>query len=234
MFQVREDGNSDVEPNTIAFTSVCDAWSKSNADDAIDRVESLIEWMKKLSDNGYRDVFPNEYTYNCLLTAIARSKDPNKANKSVRVLRYIQADPKLSENIFIFNNVLLACAYTHGTSSQRFNAIKVAVGIMEEVIEQKISDDRLNVTFGIFFQACANLTLNETEKANIQNLVETVFYKCCERGQVDEKLLLQLRKACTQQLYLKLFGDYKSFPRIQVKDIPQEWKANVTKVRSSR
>ncbi len=227
MFKVRDAGNTKVEPNTIAFTSVCDAWSKSNEVDASDRVQALIEWMNDLSNDGYVDVLPNEYTYNCLLTAIARSKDPHKANKSLAVMRFMQSHPTLSVNMFNYNNVLSACSYTHGTATDRFNAIKVAVTVIEEAMEQAARDDRLNVTFGIFFQACANLMNDESEKSKIEKVVETVFNRCCDRGQVDSKLLLQFRQAATQQLYLKLFGSFRSFPRINVKEIPNEWKQNV-------
>jgi len=232
MFQVKENGNTQVEPNTIAFTSVCDAWSKSNESDAVERVYGLIDWMNELSDSGHTDVRPNEYTYNCLLTAIARSKDPKKANKAMVVLRHIQSDHNLSVNMFNYNNVLSACAYTHGSTTDRFNAIKVAIQIMEEAIDKSTLDDRLNVTFGIFFQACANLMKNESEKAKIEKIVEAVFHQSCEKGQVDTKLLLQFRKAATQQLYLKIFGRYETFPRINIHDIPRAWKENVVQLRN--
>lgn len=232
MFEIHEGGSTEVKPNTIAFTSVCDAWSKSKADDATQRVESLIEWMKELSANGYKDVYPNEYTYNCLLTAIARSKDPDKATKAIQVLRCIQSDGRLAANIFNYNNILSACAYTHGSPSQRFNAIKIAVGTLEEAIAQSGSDDRRQITYGIFLQACANLTLNEAEKAKIEKIVETVFQNCCDQGLVDIKLVAQLRRASTQQLYIKLLGGLKGFPRIEARDIPHEWKANIKQRRA--
>jgi pentatricopeptide repeat protein len=226
MFEVHESGNSNVQPNTIAFTSVCDAWSKEHVDHATDKVQSLINWMNEISNSGYTDVRPNEYTYNCLLNAIVKSKDPSKADKALHILRFMQSDPTLSPSIFNYNSVLRVCSFTHGTASERFNAIKVAVMVMEEIMQQGNSD-RLNITFGIFFNACANLTLNDEEKVKLERMVEAVFKKCCEFGQVDDKLILQVRKACSQQLYLKLFGEFKGFPRVHITDVPQSWRSNI-------
>ncbi len=226
-------GNKEVEPNTIAFTSVCDAWSKSKFEDAVMKIEQLIGRMKELHEKRHKDVYPNEYTYNCLLKAISRSRDPNKATIALEVLDYMKADRKLTVNIFHYHNVILACAYTNGSSLQRFNALKIAIRTFEEAIEIIGNDNKRFITFGTFFEACGNLTINEAEKAKIEKIVEAVFLKCCEQGIVDTKVVVQFRKAATQQLYLKLFGDFKSFPWIKEYEIPLEWKTNV-RLKSSR
>ena len=225
MFDVHKGGNTEVEPNTIAFTTVCDAWSKSNVEDAVERVDYLIQWMKKLSESGYNDVYPNEYTYACLLTAISRCKDPDKATKAIQILRFMSSE-KIKVNSFIYNNILLACSKTQGNPTQRLNAIKIAIEVFEEALDRKESIDRIYMTFVIFFQACGNLTQNEAEKAHIEKIVEIVFKRCCDRGLVDRKLLSHFRSAATQQLYLRLFGAFKTFPKVELKDIPREWKVN--------
>ena len=226
MFEVAEE-NSEVEANTIAFTSVCDAWSKSKFDDSAHKIEQLIGWMKELHLKGNKDVYPNEYTYNCLLKAISRSRDPNKAIVALDVMNRMRADRKLNVNIFHYHNLMLACAYTNGSSSERFNALKIAIQSFEEALEMVQRDDKISITFGTFFEACGNLTVNEGEKAKIEKIVETVLFKCCEKGQVDTKVIVQFRKAATQQLYLKICGNFRSFPIIKDHDIPMEWKANV-------
>ena len=226
MFEAGE-GNSEVEANTIAFTSVCDAWSKSKFDDAANKIEQLIGWMKELHLKGHDDVYPNEYTYNFLLKAISRSRDPNKAIIALNVLNRMKDDRRLTVNIFHYHNVILACAYTHGSSSERFNALRIAIQCFEEAMEVIQRDDKMSITFGTFFEACGNLTINEAEKAKIEKIVEAVFLKCCEKGKVDTKVILQFKKAATQQLYLKLLGSIQSFPRIKSHDIPREWKASV-------
>ncbi len=226
MFEAGE-GNKAVVANTIAFTSVCDAWSKSKSDDAADKIEQLIGWMKELHLKGHKDVYPNEYTYNCLLKAISRSRDPNKAFIASNVLNRMRADRRVNVNIFHYNSVILACAYTHGSSLDRFNALKIAIQSFEEAIEVMEKDDKISITFGTFFEACTNLTINEAEKSKIEKIVEAVFLKCCEKGKVDTRVVIQFRKAATQQLYLKLFGSFQSFPRIKEEDIPREWKASI-------
>jgi len=231
MFEVYSKGNSDAKPNTIAFTSVCNAWSKSGERQAIKKIEDLMKWMTQLSEDGLIDVYPNEFTYNSLLTAVSRNKDPNKATKALDTLRFMQSDRRVKINSFTYTNVLNACAYTHGTPNVVNTALRIAIIVLEEAIENTEPDDRLNILFGAFFQACSNLMPLEKDKAKIEKVVEAVFYKCCDRGQVDAKLLSQVRKACSTQLFLRMFGDSKSFPNLKINDIPDSWKKNVKAAR---
>jgi|EP00979_Chaetoceros_neogracilis_P018200 pentatricopeptide repeat protein len=231
MFQVHEEGNSDVRPNTISFTSVCDAWSKSGHTKAVKKVEELISWMEKLSESGFEGVSVNGYTYNTLITAIARSKDPNKATKAFEVLQILKEKPNIHLNSFSYSTVMNACSYTHGTTSVRNIALRTAIIVLEEAVDTADAKDRLNIVYGAFFQTCANLMQKEAEKVRIQKIVETVFRQCCDNGQVDEMLLGQVRRACSKQLYLELFGNFATFPNVKIQDIPGEWRQNVKRRR---
>ena len=215
----------EVKPNTIAFTTVCDTWSKSGKTEAVERIERLISIMKELSAEGYKDVYPNEYTYNCLFTAIARSKDDDKAVKALQVLRDMQQDRKIKANNFTYNAMLSACAYsTQGSSKDRVTAIKIAIIMVEEAIEKARKGDKLNITYGTFFTACSNLTVNEDERIKIEKVVEALFLQCCAHGQVDGILIKQLRGATSKRLFHKLLGKYKPFTST---DVPNEWHMNV-------
>eukprot|EP00557_Chaetoceros_sp_GSL56_P006495 CAMPEP_0176503992 /NCGR_PEP_ID=MMETSP0200_2-20121128/15682_1 /TAXON_ID=947934 /ORGANISM="Chaetoceros sp., Strain GSL56" /LENGTH=900 /DNA_ID=CAMNT_0017903367 /DNA_START=234 /DNA_END=2934 /DNA_ORIENTATION=+ len=216
-------GNPDLKPNTICFTSVCDAWSKSGESRAIKKVEELISWMENLSASGHKDLSPNQHTYNTLITAVARSKDPMKATKALHILRHMQDVLSIKPSSVSFSNVLNACSFTHGTPSIRQTALKIAIVVLEEALENTAPNDRLNVVYGAFFQTCANLMQKEIEKAKIERVVEAVFHKCCDHGQVDMKLLSQIRRASSKQLYLKLFGNFPTFPNIGIEDIPELW-----------
>jgi hypothetical protein len=229
MFEFHKEGNMDVQPNTITFTSVCNAWAKFNSPKAVRKVEELIVWMEDLSANGFKNVSPNAYTYNALITAVARSKDPNKAAKALAILRKMQENPQLHINLFTYGNVMNACSFTHGTPSVRNQALRTAVMILEEAVKTAGPKDRLNVIYGAFFQACSNLMQKEAEKVKIERIVEAVFHQCCERGQIDKMLLVQVRRSCSQQLFLRLFGHYKTFPNVNIRDIPAEWQTNVRK-----
>ncbi len=226
MFEVYQNGNRAARPNIVAFTSACDAWSKSGERQAVKRVEGLMKWMRTLSTEGLLDVMPNEFTYNCLLTAVARSKDPKKATKAYEILREME-DSGLRITSFAYSNVLNSCAYTHGTPSVKHNALRTAIIVLEEAEEKTGPQDRLNVVFGSFFQACANLMSLEKEKVKMEKVVEAAFYKCCDQGQVDKMLLTQVRRACSKQLFLRIFGTCGSFPEVSMKDIPNEWQKNV-------
>jgi len=227
MFDVHKEGNLDVKPNTIAFTTVCDAWAKSGDHKAVQKVEELISWMEDLSSQGFKDVAPNAYTYNSLITAIARNKDPHKATHALTILRQMQENPEFRLNSFTYSNVMSACSFTHGTPSIRNNALKIAIMVLEESVEKAGPKDRLNIMYGAFFQACANLMQKEAEKVKIEKIIEAAFHQCCEQGQVDDKLLGQVRRACSRQLFLQLFGQYSGFPNVSIRDIPVEWQKKV-------
>ena len=65
------------------------------------------------------------------------------------------------------------------------------------------------------------------DKVKIEKIVEAAFYKCCDQGQVDKMLLNQVRRACSKQLFLRMFGTCGSFPNVSIQDIPNEWQKNV-------
>jgi hypothetical protein len=216
--------NPDLKPNTICFTSVCEAWAQSKAPESVEKVKSLISRMNSIDIPG---VSPNVYTYNSLLTAISRSKDSKKALKAVEVLESMKNERDLNVNSFSYSIVLNACSYTNGSNDDRYNALKVSIAILEEAIQNATPQDRLNVLYGSFFQACANLTPTTDEKMKIERVIEKVFKQCCEKGQVDSKLIHQVKKACSHRLFQDLFGHFPTFPKIDEKDIPLEWKKGV-------
>lgn len=214
--------NADLKPNTICFTSVCEAWAQSNAPESVEKVKSLISRMNEIDIPG---LTPNAYTYNSLLTAISRSKDSKKALKAVEVLDFMKKERNLNVNSFSYSIVLNACSYTNGSNDERYQALKVAIAVLEEAIRNATPHDRLNVLYGSFFQACANLTPTVEEKMKIHRVIQTVFEQCCEKGQVDSKLIHQVRKF--PRLFHDKFGHFPSFPRVDEKDIPLEWKKYV-------
>lgn len=226
MLKSHKNGNIEVKPNTITFTSVCDAWSKSGHPQAVDKIKHLIALMKELSAEGLKDIYPNAYTYHCLFTAIARSKDNDKAVQALQLLRDIQNDRKVETNTFIYNGILNACAYsTFGTDQDRITALKIAVLVVEEAIQYARKGDRLNVTYGNFFQACSALCeKREDERIKLEKLIEHMFQQCCKQGQVDSLLIKQLKGASSKSLFRKLLGKYQS---LTIDALPQEWQKNV-------
>jgi len=53
---------------------------------------------------------------------------------------------------------------------------------------------RLNIIYGAFFQACANLMQKEAEKVKIEKIIEAAFQQCCEQGQVDDLVCVEARE----------------------------------------
>lgn len=226
MFEVSERGDLDVKPNTISFTSVCDAYAKSGQAKAPKKIVELINWMTELKDIGY-DCAPNVYTYNTLLTAVARSKDPHKATKAFDLLQRMKDYENVKLNSYSYSIALSACSFTHGPFGVRNEALRTAIIILEDAVKVADSRDRLNIIYGSFFQACANLMKKETEKVKIEKILSAVFQQCCESGYVDQMLLNQVRKASSQQFYLNTFGALDNFPNLSLHSIPKGWHRNV-------
>ena len=70
------------------FTSIATAWSRPHNRDAVVNIKNLIQWMKTLSEQEYKDIEPNKFTFNALLNAISRSDDEYKIEKSEQAKTY--------------------------------------------------------------------------------------------------------------------------------------------------
>jgi hypothetical protein len=63
MLELYISGNHDVRPNTISFSSVVDAWARSNDHTAPQRAEAILNRMEELYKSGNHDVKPSTISF---------------------------------------------------------------------------------------------------------------------------------------------------------------------------
>ena len=131
----------------------------------------------------------------------------------------------IKPNSYTYNAVLSAAAFTNGPLSERNEALHIAVSILEQALNQAAPHERTHVTYGLFFTACAKLTQGKLDR--IERLVDEVFSRCCEDGQVDQKILLQFRNAATPRLTHKYFGVQNNYIEESMRNYPTSWSRNV-------
>jgi hypothetical protein len=83
-------------------------------------------------------------------------------------------------------------------------------------------------------QACANLLSEDEEMLRV--VIEDAFQQCCKDGQVGELVLYHLRDAAPEDLYHQLLPEVLSRDeqKINVNDLPPEWRRNVFESRKER
>ena len=80
------------EPSTVAFTSVMQAYSRSDRADAADKCEDLLKRMNNLVDQGNTEASPNVRTLNYVMQAYAKraQHDDRYAKKAEELLRSME------------------------------------------------------------------------------------------------------------------------------------------------
>ena len=156
---------------------------------------------------------------------MAHSKEEGKAKKALAILEEMKGIPGARPNSFTYNAVLSAAAFTVGDVAARQEALRIAITVFEEALQQATPKDRTNITYGLFFTACGNLAFDNRRR--VSKLVAEVFSRCCRDGQVDKKVLIQIRKAATPDLMKNMFGDLTDGTSIiYLQDCPPAWSMN--------
>ena len=170
-----------------------------------------------------------------LINAISKSKNEGKAQKALRILRrmdklYQSGDKDTRPNELTYTAVLNSCAFPAVLDPKsRKKALDTAIFTLAELQGSPYGKPN-HLTYGTFLQACANLMPRDNELRRM--VVEPVFRQCCEDGQVGEMVLTHLRDAAPKDLYRELLKDVKSSgTKLQVQDLPFEWRRNVRELR---
>jgi hypothetical protein len=77
MLEFHKAGNADVNPDTISFSSVKNAWAKSGDPSAGVRAEEILDQMLELYKAGDSNVKPGTVSFTCVINAWANSCDPS-------------------------------------------------------------------------------------------------------------------------------------------------------------
>ena len=135
---------------------------------------------------------------------------------------YEAGNKSLKPNVVAFNAVINACAYTNGDIEEQNKAMEIAHKQLK-LLEASSYGNPDQVTYGTFLKVCAN---QMPDCATRQQIIEVIFKKCVQNGQVGNLVLQQLKAMGPAHLYESLVGqDYDTDIRMDA--IPPEWRANV-------
>lgn len=150
------------------------------------------------------------------------------------MLRKIAKNPNTKPNLYTYNAVLSAATFTYGDPNEMNEALHIALMILEEGLHQAQPHDRTNVTYGLFIQACHNLSRHNPLR--VEKVLDAVFTRCCQDGQVDRPLVSMFCKIATPLLLEKHFGAEARMKNgdVDFRTCPSSWSRNVTQKTNRR
>lgn len=143
---------------------------------------------------------------------------------------YKAGNEHLRPTVVSFNAVMNACAYTSNSDLHEQNrAVEIAHRMLRD-LENSPYGDPDQVTYGTFLKVCAN---QMPDCSSREQIVESIFKKCCNDGQVGNLVLQQLRSIADEEQYQVLVGR-SIFDDLRMEDLPSEWWCNVVEGRWRR
>jgi pentatricopeptide repeat protein len=235
--KLRDDfGANELEVNSSVMNSVLNAWASCGDDNAGRRADALLQEMEEKFDDGCAELKPNARSYCLVLSAWSKSGSQNKAEKALEILNRMQkryaagklyARPGEHPHSLVIN----ACAFSNCSPAFEIAAFKIAVDVMTKMTKT----DHLSpssVTFGWFIQACGRLRV--PDQIREENL-ERAFKSCCQRGLVNEFVLMRLKGSARESLFKRLVApaiknidDYDETKddlkeKILISHLPRDW-----------
>jgi hypothetical protein len=143
---------------------------------------------------------------------------------------YVGGNKHLRPSVVSVNAVMNACAYTNNFDLKEQNRAMEIAHIMLKKAEESPHVDADQVTYGSFLKVCANQMPDCSSRTQI---VESIFKKCCQEGQVGNFVLQQLKSIADEDQYQRLVGR-SLFDPVRMEDFPSEWWCNVVEGRWRR
>jgi hypothetical protein len=81
-----KEGTTDVQPNTVTFNTVIDAYAKSQDPSAPEKAEALLYRMEAEHKAGNMDAKPNVISFNTVINAWAKRGDTDGAQRAEAIL----------------------------------------------------------------------------------------------------------------------------------------------------
>ena len=227
----REDPSSCPAPNSVSYNCVLHAWSRSSSDSAVERAESILQFMIKSGDE---NISPDTYSFTSVLNALAKSKQPNKAARAREYLdTMLQMHAKTKHNALSptqvpFNAVLNAAAFSAlGTPEEEQRAaLKIAVETFSLMKRLSIHPDM--ISYGNMLKVVANLIPKGKTRTEMGL---QLFRTCCQEGLVGDLVWNEARRALPPKVLSELFRSPKPLAATQVRDLPVAWSRNLPKER---
>jgi tetratricopeptide (TPR) repeat protein len=212
------------QPNRITYNTVIKAMRDGTAHQAAYAEQVLFKLEERgVSENEF---LPDSYSYTSVITAYARSDAWDKAQKALQLLeRMIQAykngNIACKPTVHSFNAALNACAFTQGDEGLKAKAFSICMTIYDLL---KKNSDADHTSYGTILRCCGTL-LSPRDKTR-QEMVEYMFQKACEQGQVGRLVVNQMKFAAQPHQHMRLTG-LDLMERVNMRDLPRAWTRNV-------
>lgn len=207
------------------------AWANNAQNGGAQRAQDILDHAESLTLE-QRGFAHSIIGYNILIKAWGRSGSSDSVQRAEQLLKRLEdqrhiATYNIRPDITTYSSVINCCAYYTGDSDGREAAFQVALRTFHSIEEIGISPN--HITYGTMFKAISKLTPMDKKRAA---LVQRLFQKCCEEGQVDAFVVSQIRAASDSDLFQKLVNSGHS--QLPAKDnkkilsvLPRKWKKNV-------
>jgi hypothetical protein len=226
--QYKEKGDSLLKPDEVTLCAVLNTWANHAKTGGAERTQLIWDHIRAVPEE--ERGFPVTIAIpNIVIKSIARSEDHNAPRRAEDILIFLETEytsgqSALRPDVTTYSSVINACAYYKGNATGRSEALQIAMRTFDKVSTS--AGEKPNcITYGTLFKVIANMMLHGNER---EELVRTLFDRCCSEGNVDGFVLAQLRHASAElyrSLVKKSGNGVKS--TLTVKHIPREWCANV-------
>jgi Pentatricopeptide repeat domain len=220
MMELSRNGIENIMPNAVTFRNVINAFKGNYESGVAYKVEKLLELQEGLYGGSNSELKVDARTYNAAIQVMARTRNPEKAAMTLRLLEKMKAskDPDAQPNLATYNNVLSACAFSNQPDDAK-EVFRIAINAFNELREGDTVVPDVT-SYGYLLKCCNTLLPPNVKKDAV---IENIFLKCCKDGQVGRFVLAELMEAASEELATKLLG---GSPQDGVK-IPRGWSKNV-------
>jgi hypothetical protein len=220
----------DIAPDAITYNTMISVLGNSEAPDNIEQIMELINSLIKLSESD-PNIQPTPKTFASALIACSRSKRDEKVEPAKQIFAQMIAlyektgNELMKPDLHVFSSFLSACSNQRGSVERKRFALKLALGIYDELCTKKEEYGEPNsFIYGILLKVCGKLTNDSNEKAR---LMENIFVQCKDKGMISRSVLETLLKFSPDSLERKLFKDCKRIHSTKSYKVPSNWYRNV-------
>jgi hypothetical protein len=214
---------------------VLNAWANNAENGGAQRAQEILDHTESLTlqERGFAHSI---IVYNILIKAWGRSRSPDSVRRAEHVLKRLEDKQHISNfsirpDITTYSSMINCCAYYAGDYDGRAAAFQVALRTFNRI--EEIGDKPNHITYGTIFKAINKLTPMDKSR---EELIKSLFRKCCQEGQVDAFVLSQIKAACPAELFQKLVNSQRSQPHGKennriLSSLPHSWRKNVVEQR---
>ena len=219
-----KNNDGSIHPNTRTYNTVINILSKSGPK-WCEKAEEVLTRLEKHMDTNTNQINlkPDIISYSTCINAWSKSRCYDKAEKAYTVLKRLERAYEMgiiesSLNIFPYNGVLNACAFTKGDSKNRKKAFTIAESVFRDAIATNRKDVQADeITYATMLKACTNLKGFENDHLHF---IKPIVKHCCGHGFLGPLVMKELNYTLSQTQRNELLGCQQDFD--------PKWSQNVT------